>query len=234
MTHNVFGLNYEMERVAEVIFAEDPDIIALQEYFPEQRGGAARAARRALPALGLLRRRQARQYRALLPRCRSSSARHGACSEAATAQQRTSQHPRDLHAGRRHDVLGADDPSRLAVPDRAAAGADRASSRSRSTRCSGPLIVVGDMNSTPWSYAMRGLVAATGMTRHDFNLVTYPLKFTLPMLTDDPLRAVPAVPVPAARPRDDARRGRGARAASSRRIRTATTCRWCLRFRWSR
>ena len=37
MTHNIFGLNYDMARVAGVIAAENPDIIALQEFFPEQR-----------------------------------------------------------------------------------------------------------------------------------------------------------------------------------------------------
>ena len=38
MTHNVFGLNYDMERVASVIASEDPDIVALQEV---PLGGAA-------------------------------------------------------------------------------------------------------------------------------------------------------------------------------------------------
>jgi endonuclease/exonuclease/phosphatase (EEP) superfamily protein YafD len=41
---------------------------------------------------------------------------------------------------------------------------------------------------------MRGLAAATGMVRHDFNMITYPLKFTLPMLTDDPLGLFPLIP----------------------------------------
>src|SRR5689334_22669214 len=36
MTHNIFGLNYDMKRMAAAIFAEDPDIVALQEYFHEQ------------------------------------------------------------------------------------------------------------------------------------------------------------------------------------------------------
>ncbi len=36
MTHNIFGLNYDMARVAKVIADENPDIVALQEYFPEQ------------------------------------------------------------------------------------------------------------------------------------------------------------------------------------------------------
>jgi endonuclease/exonuclease/phosphatase (EEP) superfamily protein YafD len=38
MTHNIFGLNYDMRRVAAAIRAEDPDIVALQEFFPEQAG----------------------------------------------------------------------------------------------------------------------------------------------------------------------------------------------------
>ncbi|MEO7221516.1 MAG: endonuclease/exonuclease/phosphatase family protein, partial [Devosia sp.] len=38
MTHNIFGLNYDMARVDAAIREEDPDIVALQEYFPEQAG----------------------------------------------------------------------------------------------------------------------------------------------------------------------------------------------------
>ncbi|HZY68458.1 MAG TPA: endonuclease/exonuclease/phosphatase family protein, partial [Devosia sp.] len=38
MTHNIFGLNYDLSRVDAVIREEDPDIVALQEFFPEQAG----------------------------------------------------------------------------------------------------------------------------------------------------------------------------------------------------
>ncbi|MCA8973164.1 MAG: endonuclease/exonuclease/phosphatase family protein, partial [Planctomycetes bacterium] len=41
----------------------------------------------------------------------------------------------------------------------------------------GPLLVVGDFNSTPWSYALRALTARTGMVRETRNLVTWPLSF---------------------------------------------------------
>ena len=37
-----------------------------------------------------------------------------------------------------------------------------------------PLILVGDFNSTPWSYALRGFVSAAGMMRHTYNLPTFP------------------------------------------------------------
>ena len=65
MTHNIFGLNYDMKRVADAMFAEDPDIVALQEYFPEQSPLDALLKPR-YPYCGALRGRQARQYRALL------------------------------------------------------------------------------------------------------------------------------------------------------------------------
>src|SRR5690606_28725184 len=44
----------------------------------------------------------------------------------------------------------------------------------------GPLVVVGDFNSTPWSYAMKGFEAATGLERETHNLITYPELFTVP------------------------------------------------------
>ncbi len=38
----------------------------------------------------------------------------------------------------------------------------------------GPLILVGDFNSTPWSYALRRFSSQTGLKRQTRNLVTYP------------------------------------------------------------
>jgi endonuclease/exonuclease/phosphatase (EEP) superfamily protein YafD len=45
---------------------------------------------------------------------------------------------------------------------------------------SGPLLVVGDFNSTPWSYAMKGFEATTGLVRQTRALISYPLMFTVP------------------------------------------------------
>ena len=44
----------------------------------------------------------------------------------------------------------------------------------------GPLVVVGDFNSTPWSYAMKSFEVATGLKRETRNLITYPELFTVP------------------------------------------------------
>jgi endonuclease/exonuclease/phosphatase (EEP) superfamily protein YafD len=44
----------------------------------------------------------------------------------------------------------------------------------------GPLLVVGDFNSTPWSYVMKGFESSTDLRRETRNLMTYPELFTLP------------------------------------------------------
>src|SRR5690606_20946422 len=37
-----------------------------------------------------------------------------------------------------------------------------------------PLILAGDFNSTPWSYALRSFVAESGLIRHTYNRPTFP------------------------------------------------------------
>src|SRR5690606_4243176 len=56
----------------------------------------------------------------------------------------------------------------------------------------GPLVLAGDFNSTPWSYAMRDFEQRTGLQRHTRNLSTFPNRFlirrmfeTLPFLPLD-------------------------------------------------
>ena len=44
MTHNLFGVNYDMDKVSAAILGEDADIIVFQEYFGEQASGSASAA----------------------------------------------------------------------------------------------------------------------------------------------------------------------------------------------
>ena len=192
MTHNIFGLNYDMKRVARIIFEEDPDIVALQEYFPEQRAE--------LP--GLLAERYPhsaycvggkRANIALYSKVPFELEESGACSEEATAAQRTSQIVAKFtqEDGTTFSVLTThlDWPFPIAQQQ-----TQIAQLVGEVNDISGPLIVVGDTNSTSWSYAMRGLAAATGLARQDFNMITYPLRFTLPMLTDDPLGLFPLIP----------------------------------------
>lgn len=192
MTHNIFGLNFEMPLLADVIFDEDPDIVALQEYFPEQRAKLPPLIAERYPysayCIG-----GKRANIALYSKMPFELKESGACSERATQQQRTSQILATFmqEDGTTFSVLTTHLDWPFPIERQQRQIAELAQSINDAT---GPLIVVGDMNSTTWSYALRGLVAATSVTQRDFNLLTYPLKFTLPMLTDDPYGLFPLFP----------------------------------------
>src|SRR5690606_20231905 len=90
MTHNVFGLNFKMGRVADVIAEVDPDIVAIQEYFPAQRSQlppllAERYPHTAYCVGGK------RANIALYAKIPFDLVQTGVCSEHAAASQRTSQ-----------------------------------------------------------------------------------------------------------------------------------------------
>ena len=173
MTHNVFGLNYDMARVARNIFAEDPDILALQEYFPEQRGPLHPILLQRYPYFAFCiggKRANVGLY-SKLPFVEKAQ---GACSETATPQQRTSRlvGTFTLSDGTTFSVL----TTHLDWPLPAARQQAQMSELVAAIgEINGPLIVMGDMNSTPWSYALRGLVSRTGLERQTRNLITWPL-----------------------------------------------------------
>lgn len=178
MTHNVFGLNDDMARVAAVIHAEDPDIVALQEYFPEQQALDAllkptypysvrcQGGKRA--NLGLY---------SKIPFDKEMSAAD--CPADASTKQRTAHIIAGftLRDGTRFSVMTThmDWPLPIERQQQELAVAAEAAKQ-----VSGPLVVVGDFNSTPWSYAMKGFEAASGLTRETRNLITFPELFTLP------------------------------------------------------
>ena len=178
MTHNVFGLNYDIERVAEAIEAEAPDIVALQEYFPEQAGlggllkdqypysvrcqGGKRAN------LGLY---------SNIPFDKEMS--EADCPSNAQGTQRTAHIlvGFTLSTGETFSLMTThmDWPVPIERQREEFAAAAEAVNAT-----AGPLLVVGDFNSTPWSYAMKSFEAATGLKRETRNLITYPELFTVP------------------------------------------------------
>lgn len=178
MTHNIFGLNYDMQRVANVIFAEDPDIVALQEYFPEQQ----RLDKLLKPKYPYSVRCQGGKRANLglyskLPFDREMGAAD--CPADAFGEQRTAHIIAGftLSDGTHFSVMTTHMdwpfPTERQRQELAAAAA-------QANAVPGPLLVVGDFNSTPWSYAMKDFEAATGMRRETRNLVTYPLMITVP------------------------------------------------------
>lgn len=178
MTHNVFGLNYDMARVARVIADENPDIVALQEYFPEQQALDAllkptypysvrcQGGKRA--NLGLY---------SKIPFDREMSEKD--CPDNAYATQRTAHIIAGftLADGTHFSVMTTHMDWPFPIERQRA---ELAAAAHEANNVEGPLIVVGDFNSTPWSYAMKGFEAATGLRRETRNLLTFPELFTVP------------------------------------------------------
>ncbi len=190
MTHNLFGLNDDMARVDAAIRAEDPDIIALQEYFPEQaaldrllRGRypyAVRCQGGKRANLGLY---------SKLPFEREMDA--NACPERAFGAQRTAH----IIAGFRLADGAAFSliTTHMDWPFPIERQREQFAATAEAARAlEGPLLVVGDFNSTPWSYALRGFEAEAGLTRQTRSLITYPLLFTTPRGL---VRTVPFLPL---------------------------------------
>ena len=195
MTHNVFGLNYDMARVARVIAAEQPDIVALQEYFPEQTkldgllkptypySARCQGGKRANIAL----------Y-SKLPFDREMPA--GDCPDDAYGTQRTAHIIAGftLSDGTHFSVMTTHMDWPFPI-ERQAQEFESAETSIKAVQ--GALIVVGDFNSTPWSYAMKGFERDSGLKRETHAVITYPLALTVPprISRSGLLRTLPFLPL---------------------------------------
>lgn len=195
MTHNVFGLNHDIERVATVIEAEDPDIVALQEYFPEQaRLGELLRARYPYAVRCQGGKRANLGLYSKIPFDKEMSA--GDCPSNARGSQRTAHIlvAFTLSTGERFSLMTTHMDWPVPI-DRQADEFAAAGEAINATE--GPLLVVGDFNSTPWSYALKGFAAATGLKRETHGLLTYPLLFTVPnrLVRGGLLTTIPFLPI---------------------------------------
>ena len=194
MTHNIFGLNYDMKRVAADIFAEDPDIVALQEYFPEQS-----------PLDALL-----KPHYPYAARCEGGKrANIGLYSKIPFDKEMTAAEcPSDAGRQRTARIVAAftlKDGTHFSVLTTHfdwPLPAERQQAELKTIEAaiaevSGPLLVVGDFNSTPWSYAMKGFEAATGLHRETRGQVTYPVLLTVPsrISRDNLMDTLPFLPL---------------------------------------
>lgn len=182
ITHNLFGLNYEMERVAAIVEDEDPDFILLQEYFPEQLDDLHPLLRERYPHFTRCRggKRANLGFYAKQP---FEEALGTSCPEDAFGPQRTAR-----IVGR--FVLADGTPltvmtTHLDWPVPVGRQVEQfAELRAAVDAVEGPLILAGDFNSTPWSYAMRGFKQRAGLERHTRNLVTFPNRFMIRRLVE--------------------------------------------------
>lgn len=194
MSRNLFGRNFDMERVAEAIEAADPDIVALQEYFSGQREGLHDRLISTYPnvieCLGGDRASLAIYSR--LPFARSSDSHcpdnyasglnkvGWLAAEMSTADGRSftvvSTHlnwPIQI-SPLRNTSLGW--PERIAAMS-ARKGVEYSEVAAALAGIEGPLLLVGDFNATPWSYELRQFTQDAGLDRQTHNLFTWPARF---------------------------------------------------------
>lgn len=190
LTHNVFGLNYDAERIARAIAVENPDIVALQEYFPEQRDELHAKLIDAYPHFAICRGGK-RANIAIYAKLEFEAELGGACMP--DDEERTSRiaahfggdgvEPFTIvttHLDWPAQVSKLDDGKDLAEGLQLAFARQRGQFADLSdalTMLPGPLLIAADFNSTSWSYALREFENIAGLTRHDHTVLTFPTRF---------------------------------------------------------
>lgn len=175
MTHNLFGMNYEMEKVITAIRAEDPDIIVLQEYFGEQATDLHPLLLAEYPFFVRCRGGK-RANLGLYARTPFTQIEDGACPNDAYGTTRTAHILADFPTedGKSFSVI----TTHMDWPIPVARQHEQLDALSQVVdKIEGPMILAGDFNSTPWSYSLRDFVARNHFTRETMNLVTYPLSW---------------------------------------------------------
>lgn len=177
MTHNLFGLNYDMARVARVIAAENPDIVALQEFFPEQRAELPQLLAPTYPysvyCVG-----GKRANIALYSKLPFTQVNDGDCSTDPKSTARTAHILANftLPNGQHFDVLTTHFDWPFPI-DRQQEQRDTIETAVRGVDA--PLLLVGDFNSTPWSYAQRSFAEEADLDRQTHGILTWPLRFSI-------------------------------------------------------
>ncbi len=219
LSHNLFGVNWQMELVAEEIAAEDPDILAFQEYFSGQysrlhgmlikdypyffRCGGGRRAFVAIYAKWPFELTNASSCPRNVP-LRSDAlgriAARFALEDGRTFSVMTTQLNWPIQVSPLFN-------EEMNLPERLGATYERqerelAELAGAVRSMEDPLVLAGDFNSTPWSYALRRFVSEAGLTRQTRNMMTYPTIFylgdwvqTLPFLPIDHMMSSPGIVV---------------------------------------
>lgn len=196
MTHNLFGLNHNMERVEAVIDSEQPDIITFQEYFSDQSSQLYPMIKDQYPYFAQCRggKRANIALYSKLPFVEAES--DGACPNDAYGKQRTARILATFAppGGTPFSVMTThlDWPVPVARQSMEFEELTVAVSDTK-----GPLIVAGDFNSTPWSYALRDFAMRAMLDRQTRNIVSFPMRFTVPrrLHADGMLETIPVLPI---------------------------------------
>lgn len=191
MDRNLFGQNDKMQEVASAIAKENPDIITFQEYFTEQRNDLHKlivqkypffvrcsGGRRAFLAI------YSKTAFKLSPDtlCPSgfSPGKDNIARLVASFKDKSGQQFTVVTTQLNWPIqINPLFRNGLGITERLA-GTYKRKTREWSelvqaiNAIKGPLVLVGDFNSTPWSYAMSRFESETGMKRQTRNMATYP------------------------------------------------------------
>src|SRR5690554_2159292 len=173
MTHNLFGMNYEMEKVTAAILVQEPDIIVLQEYFGEQATDLHPALLTSYPFFVRCQGGK-RANLGLYSRIPFEQANDGACPKNAYGTTRTAHILAQFRTegGRPFSVM----TTHMDWPIPVSRQREQLNALSEVLdKIEGPLVLAGDFNSTPWSYSLRDFVARNGLVRESANLCSFPM-----------------------------------------------------------
>ena len=194
MTHNLFGMNYDMARMADIIAQEDPDIIALQEYANMQRAGLHPRIMEHYPYFVRCAGRK-HSYIALYAKMPFRLEDGSQCASNAsldntpaarlvarfTDRDGTSFYVVATHLNwpvqvrpLRNNELGWSEKIAAMTARKQGEWTDLAATMQS---LDGPAVLVGDFNSTSWSYSLRDFARRVGLTRYSRGLLTYPKLF---------------------------------------------------------
>lgn len=172
MTFNVFGRNEEPRSIVANVEAVDPDIVALQEYSPGVRSVVHPLLSETYPHFQYCAGGE-RAFVGLYSRLPFEPLDADACSASIMSTDRTARIIVRFQTEDGPEFSLATTHNDWPAPVTRQAEQFATLGEALST-VEPPLILVGDFNSTPWSYALRGFVGTAGLTRHTYNLPTFP------------------------------------------------------------
>jgi len=173
MTHNAFGVDERPEDVSAAIREEDADILVFQEYFGAT---ALHPLLREHYPYYVICRGGKRANLGLYSRIPFEQVEDGACPENAYTTTRTAHILVRFTQpdGTSFSVMTTHMDWPLPV---ARQNQQLEALREVVDSVDGPLVLAGDFNSTPWSYALRNFVEDAGLDRVTANIWTYPKRW---------------------------------------------------------
>ncbi|WP_027835482.1 endonuclease/exonuclease/phosphatase family protein [Maritalea myrionectae] len=179
MTFNIYAKNDDLNALALSVLEVDPDIVVFQEFWRWHRAGLEERLRENYP-FALHCQGGRRSFVALYAKMPFAPQPGNNCVDSLAADQRTSIISVNFPATEQHDSFSIV-TTHLDWP----IPTDRQHGQMNALidaiqQVDGPLLVAGDFNSTPYSYALKNLVKRAGLKRIAKGIPTWPAPPTYP------------------------------------------------------